>query len=1307
MEALTEEGTDLYIIPNTNRCAERFAQGTGCGTCHDCTVLVSTFGNFFTAGVNVKLNRRINIQGNITGELHYREYGVGAPWREGHFFAIYDNRHMATSMFNLEPGTRYEVRVIIREGGSIKNIEYGEVTTRPEFTVPTGSNIRVINNNAEFAAARSAGLNPGDELRLAPGDYTSFTLNNVHGTAENPIIITSLTGDMPSIRGQMRVENSSHIVFHNIRFTNMGIPTSANLFEITGTSNHITLSSNHLHDGDGGRLLGLAGNPHMPFANHLIINNVFADEEHDPDHAWNVPADNRTYYGIFFYESGNTGRELGGITIRNNTFHGMYDAIHSGGREKQPPTHFCPIHRVYDVDDFLNTWGIQELDIFQNVFFNLGDDAIEADGHQVNARYFWNKIGWVHTAFSTAAAFPGPMFFVENTSHSLQEGGLKFNTGIVGGNLEMTHNVFIYNNTFVHYETDEIVTSGARSSVIPWFNGMVGTVIVENNIFVSRSRIMEGTVDAAWAFFEDYRQDFNLFWTWVDQQGRRGPDAPVVARSMQAIDGAGALHTNFLSWDAYVTGNFRGNDQNSIFANPMIDTSLDLRYHHDALMMMLTLDPASPAINAGRFIPGISRSMTPNIGADHNHNTGASPAAPPDPVLGLYSVTFDGNRYDGGVVPTAIQTQQSMLVTIPAQEPTRLHYTFVGWSTDPMQLAHAGAEGTIWTAGQTFMMPQGGRTLYAVWQISAFGLLSLDFRVRDVPAEFVGTPGWSVPPSVSMAIDRAIPGRIVLYQSQATNVGLANITRLITGGPQPNRVTYLAYDDFYWANPLQGVNNRNNWNAGQLHTLATGDRIVLRIDDTYPVNTRFYFVIDVVVIPDVIGGPSLTYNANHGTGNVPSAFNSYEGANITVAFYPQPTREHFTFRGWSTNPNQIYHPNAAGYNAIFRDGVNYTFTMGTDPVVLYAVWDIEVFTVNSLTIRGVAPLYMGTPGTGVAPAVPATFGRIRLTEAQATAIERGDIVFSVGPYNINKVTAHAHDGRLPFFGPTQPPTMLGVNNANAWNPGHADEPITFQNGDMFGFRVDLPAQAQRFYFILVVEIWDGTAPPPDEFAVSFDANQGTGAVPATAEFAEGATVTVAFDTVPTRAHFNFVGWSKNPNQAPQPGAPGYADIIRAGNPTFTMPDEAVTLYAVWEFAEPIFASIAIHGVQPGYLGAPIFQNDTVATRIIPGSITLTESQAASIYWPVPWGATRNTGDIIILNAVGGGFDANRGGRFATLPVGSNFTPGHAELWTQSGMPAYTVSIEDGMYFGFQLSTAPAGLGRTTFAIRVTVVPDAE
>ena len=570
------------------------------------TVDIKTYGNFETAGINIELDR---ITEKTTGEIYYKKQG-DVNWSEGHRFTKYDNLHMASSLFYLENETEYDIKIIIKENGKYSDIQQTSVITKKEFELPEGKKIIEVSDNTEFVKA-VANARPGVEIRLAPGDYEGFIIK-VPASEDNPIIITSQTAEKPVINGQVQITGSEFIILNNLEITSYGTNISTNGLRITD-SRYITVANCYIHDSgnsDTSNILISAGkSKKITEAHHLIINNVISDDYCEVEPAWNSHSPDKTYYGINI--SGHSG---GMITIRGNIFYGLFDGIHSGESEKTAPTHYDAEADDMIVDDFLGTWFSQELDFYDNIMYNFNDDAIETDGHAVNARFFRNVISDALVAVSVAATYPGPVFFIENQCSELRSMSVKFNTGTVNRNVELTKNVYFYNNTFIQ----ERGNGDRKSSVLWLMNAKVRNAFFLNNIIVSEDRILETDTSDAEALYDNFIMDYNVYYSFRNPNDGSDVLAKVL-NGTKVSDGFSRYNT----FEDYRDRNFNCQDMNSLYGDPMINYNRHAQSTEVTKIYDLIPDAESLVINAGVYIPGITGSK-PNIGADQSYNTGGS-----------------------------------------------------------------------------------------------------------------------------------------------------------------------------------------------------------------------------------------------------------------------------------------------------------------------------------------------------------------------------------------------------------------------------------------------------------------------------------------------------------------------------------------------------------------------------------------------------------------------------------------------------------------------------------------------------------
>jgi len=1029
---------------------------------------IRTYGNFETAGINLRFddklyeiyNHEFVFRRNVTAGIHYRKYST-TNWFEGHFFSIYDKRGMATSLFNLELDTLYELRVLVWEDDELifDNIrDLATVHTRPEFEVPDFSGgeadgwfiVRPTTHEEIQRAVDNAG--PGTVILLEGGsDFNrngtgiAFNMQSRAGTYDRPIIITS-DGERATVRGTAIISNSNHVMVHNLRLTNMDTPrqwSSNYLLRISGTSTHVTISDNYIHDQGFGSHLGaihVTGAVGVHQVHHLFIDNNIANDHHEyAQGAWNISVFNRGYYGIYFRDEPNLG---GMYTVRNNTFVGFVDAIHSSGYYGRPPLLWSTAGLI-DHEDFLSVWYIQEIDIYDNIIYESNDDALQTDGHAVNARFFRNIVGSTHTGISNAHLYPGPSFYIENVFTSINDGALKTNTGIgaVGpepGHGEATMNMFVYNNTFIH-------NLNYPSAATLWqdFPGRVASATVMNNIFVARDRNRElgGSANTTYNYLNI---DGNLYYSLTGSQFIRIWDEFEVWEP-------GIL--TWTSFEDYQRENPFGFEQNSIFALSREELGIDLgvphpdfpttpwiTYPESVHMHDVSLQPTSLAINNGVFIPGVSRSATPNIGASHAYNTGTARPTAMDPLA--LRVVYDANGGFGDVPVdiTGHQLGSTVAVITDAPTLTKPGFTFAGWSFDSAE--------TNWDSGLVSFEVETAPArvvLYAIWK----PIMMLDaVTLGNITTEDTGIPATNP--------QDASPGRIILPPN--TNVLWESVSWNITGTAQVTNGAIFPPGDV-----PQDVSG-----GAWVDTLRTGSVIVFTLqDDT---GTTLYQVLIVEVEGETLGDRVLIYHDADGT---PVRRNYYHsGETAAIDFFAAPQREHFEFIGWSTNETTA--------QPMFSPGGTESLVARYETIELFPVWRPSSVYISWLTINGVYA-DLGVPHADPRLAVP---GMVRITQAQAQDLrffvhedapegEEGDFDPERNVAEIQYGLA-GHDGVfkvVPFAAGDDIPSNAGIDAPVQWVGSRAHR-HTFNTGDFMGIRVNWegdPASV-RLYYIIFIEI---------------------------------------------------------------------------------------------------------------------------------------------------------------------------------------------------------------------------------------------
>jgi len=194
---------------------------------------------------------------------------------------------------------------------------------------------------------------------------------------------------------------------------------------------------------------------------HLIEGNTFADTS-IPDWDWNwTKGSSAENNGVTFTDD--VGR---GHVVRRNVFQGTFNGIGPCGSDAPP-------------DGDVTT----ETDVYENLFLDHNDDALEPEGYCANVRMWDNRIERVHMAFAVAPAAPGPSWIVRNvafdvgaTRTSQLDGYLASALKINSGYPEPVGPLFLYQNSFY--------TTAADTAAMTLLNPGESTyVVARNNLF--------------------------------------------------------------------------------------------------------------------------------------------------------------------------------------------------------------------------------------------------------------------------------------------------------------------------------------------------------------------------------------------------------------------------------------------------------------------------------------------------------------------------------------------------------------------------------------------------------------------------------------------------------------------------------------------------------------------------------------------------------------------------------------------------------------------------------------------------------
>jgi len=485
-----------------------------------------------------------------------------STYKLAHPFLRYDNQHMASSLFDLTPGTTYSIRVTL--GGTATT---STVTTRTEFVVPNA--LTTVNVS---------------------------TTGHKNGTAANPIVIR---GDISAaeraksidqrtglpvlmLTGAIDINSSSNIVLDSLRFENAALG---------GSIVHIYAPSTYCVIQDCQMILvsNLSAYHHpiyltgdyssAPLSRMLIQGNYLCD------------TGKGTGYSIRVDDYSGTGN-----VIRRNIIIGPRDGISPIGGETFTDT--C----TETYPNVLADWPNQSTDVYENTIYTT-DDNIEIDGVGVNCRVFRNNLmggdlarlgnyGRSSSNISISPVMPGPFYIYRNVMTNTTNGAVKFNTGC----LQPQRNAYFYHNTI--YDLNP--RSGSLFRIIYDGDSAPNSSHSKNMFF--KNNVMRSDIKLVERDTPDHVVTFNPnYWYSTKASG-----------SLFDWDTVLYVTTAYSSFDAFKAGT--GLEAGGYWGDPMIDP---VTFH---------LNLGSPAIDKGIIITGINDGYigsAPDMGA-FEYGTGST-----------------------------------------------------------------------------------------------------------------------------------------------------------------------------------------------------------------------------------------------------------------------------------------------------------------------------------------------------------------------------------------------------------------------------------------------------------------------------------------------------------------------------------------------------------------------------------------------------------------------------------------------------------------------------------------------------------
>ena len=491
------------IWSNFSRCPLKKVQATVSGgvdatTAGDLTVERPTL---LSIGIDWRIGGDENR--NAAVDMAYRRKGETA-WHKGLAPLRLQGEHVSTgspplkyivpnmfsgSLFDLQPDTDYEIKLTLTDpdGVSGEAVRTVSAHTRPEPQVPTGGKVYHVypwgykgakqepsfiglnaayylegGRHADWSNVSAPRVQPGDVILVHAGIYKDTpwrygvddanpTLGGLFdgtlyltqsGTPDKPIVIKG-AGDGEVIfdgGGNFNVFNvlaGNYNYFEGITVRNTEIAFIVGEKNIIG-ANGFTLKHSKIEDVGRGVYDDWGGSKDFYIADNVFIG------RHDPDKLLGWPP-------------GGPFSKLPGFPERISGPGGSEYAVKIYGQGHVVAyNHVERFHDGIDVASYADPDGAPDeipdripvsIDFYNNDFFNLSDNCMEADGGARNIRVFRNRcFNSAGGALSAQPLFGGPLYFIRNVVVQALGNPLKYSI--------MPSGVINYHNTYISQAND-------------------------------------------------------------------------------------------------------------------------------------------------------------------------------------------------------------------------------------------------------------------------------------------------------------------------------------------------------------------------------------------------------------------------------------------------------------------------------------------------------------------------------------------------------------------------------------------------------------------------------------------------------------------------------------------------------------------------------------------------------------------------------------------------------------------------------------------------------------------------------------
>ncbi|MFN7650888.1 MAG: hypothetical protein ACK5UT_25640 [Acidobacteriota bacterium] len=567
---------------------------------------------------------------NATVEVRFRKAGTTAwrpalpllrlggerPHRDRESMTYTVPHGFAGSILNLEPATRYECELTLRDPDGVTGqaVQKVTVTTRTEPQPYAGGRVLHVypadhegpklepsfigfkaayygEGRGDWTAVRMTKAQPGDTILIHAGLYRPDRLNYVDplsapftgywpltlkGTAEKPITIKG-AGDGEAIfdgAGNHKlfdVQATHHHIFEGLTFRNTEVALFAGDKEVMGAVG-LTVRNCRFEDIGAG-----VWTENADSRDFLITDNLFLGREDQMRLiGWNQAGSRaagiypshqlRSFFAVKVYGPGHI--------IAHNAIAYFHDGI-------------CI--STYGPPDADPERRASSIDIYHNDIHLSNDDFIESDGGAHNIRIFGNRgVNAAHNGYSAQPLFGGPVYFLRNIAYNIPGGGaFKLSASPAG--------IIAYHNTLIAEQAARETYTNAH---------------FRNNLFLGRDQPGKGIM--TWAFGSpQFSSDYNGFrpnrnvakqYSWLAPPATEWKEFATLADFRQAT--GQETHGIEVDYDIFES---------------LLAPDLKRRYHvYHAMDLNFRLRPGAKAVDAGQVLPTVNDGFTgraPDLGA--------------------------------------------------------------------------------------------------------------------------------------------------------------------------------------------------------------------------------------------------------------------------------------------------------------------------------------------------------------------------------------------------------------------------------------------------------------------------------------------------------------------------------------------------------------------------------------------------------------------------------------------------------------------------------------------------------------------